>query len=267
MFRACAIPLFLSFALLAVAAEPQILTNTGEAMRVAYTCPDDDMQFAGMYCSESEPCAIYLELSAVAASARKILISGNLHSSSATLYSVLLSSDDAGATWKEPVARIRGSAIDQLQVLDAQHAWAAGETQYPLARDPFFLVTTDGGFSWRQRPVSDDGGPGSVQVFSFDNAQHGELVIDAGNTSSSGRYVSYESQTGGESWTMRSTTQQLPRIKTPAADTSWRLEPAKDEKSWQLEKRDGNQWTPAAAFLIEVAKCSGEADAAPGKAQ
>jgi photosystem II stability/assembly factor-like uncharacterized protein len=258
VFRQCAIPVFLTVAFHAVAADPTTLTNTGEPMRLPYSCIEDDMQFAGMYCSEKEPCAIYLELAGVAGNARKILISGNLHTNSATLYSILLESDDAGATWKEPSQRIRGSALDQLQLLDAQHAWAAGETQYPLARDPFFLVTTDGGDSWRQRPVSDDGGPGSIQAFSFDSTQHGQLVVDAGNTSTSGRYISYESQTGGESWTMHSTTKQLPRINPPSPDTAWRLQPTKDEKAWQIEKRDGSQWTPAATFLIEVAKCNGE---------
>jgi hypothetical protein len=261
VFRPCAIPVFLSgllsVALHAAAADPVTLTNTGEPMRVAYQCTDDDMQFAGMFCSETEPCAIYLELTAVTVNARKILISGNLHTNSATLYSILLESDDAGATWKEPTARIRGSALDQLQFLDPVHAWAAGETQYPLARDPFFLISTDGGFSWRKRDVTDDGGPGSVQAFSFDSADHGELVVDAGNTSESGRYVAFESHTGGESWTMQSTTKQLPRIKAPAADPAWRLQPSKDEKAWQIEKREGTQWTPAASFLIEAASCSG----------
>lgn len=258
MVRRCAIPVLCTAAFRALAADPATLTNTGEPMRVSYACSDADIEFAGMYCSETAPCAVYLELTGAAANGRKILVSGNLHSNSATLYSILLESDDAGATWKEPAERIRGSALDQVEFLDAQHAWVAGETQYPLARDPFFLVTIDGGLSWRERPVTDDGGPGSIQAFSFDNTQHGELVVDAGNTSASGRYLSYESQTGGESWTIRSTTKQLPRIQSHAGDSSWRLETSKDGNAWQVEKRDGNQWTPTAAFLIEVANCAGQ---------
>jgi photosystem II stability/assembly factor-like uncharacterized protein len=258
VLRRCAIPVLCTAAFSALAADPVTLTNTGEPMRVPYACTDADIEFAGMYCSETAPCAVYLELTAAAGDGRKILVSGNVHSNSATLYSILLESDDAGATWKEPAERIRGSALDQLQFLDAQHAWVAGETQYPLARDPFFLLTTDGGSSWRQRAVTDDGGPGSIQAFSFDSAQHGELVVDAGSTSDSGRYFSYESQTGGESWTIHSTTMQIPPVRSQAGDSSWRVEAGKDGKAWQVEKRDGNQWTSAAAFLIEVASCDGQ---------
>jgi photosystem II stability/assembly factor-like uncharacterized protein len=258
--RAQAIPLFFLFAVFAAADQPAvptnaILTNTGDPMRIPFACSEDDMQFAGMSCSEEQPCAIYLELTAVAANSSKILVSGNLHTNSATVYSVLLQSDDSGSTWKEPAARVRGSALDQLQFFDGLHAWAAGETQYPLLRDPFFLVTTDGGASWRQRPVSDDGGPGSVQSFSFDSLQHGDLIVDAGKTSSSGRYVSYESQTGGESWMVRSTVSQLPRARVAAADPAWRLVTGKNAEAWQVEKKEGSQWSSAASFLIEVAKC------------
>jgi hypothetical protein len=250
-----AILLLLSLPVTALADDLPSLANTGEPIRVPYICTDDDIQFAGMLCTERAPCAIYLELTAIAANSRKILVSGNLHSNSATINSVLLMSDDAGASWREPAGRIRGAALDQLQFFDPVHAWAAGEMQYPLARDPFFMLTTDGGASWRQRAVADDGAPGSVQAFSFDSVQHGELIVDAGNTAPSGRYISYESQTGGESWMVRSTVRQVPRLKAPAADPTWRLRTGHDGKAWEIEKREGGQWAPVAAFLIEVASC------------
>ena len=114
-------------------------------MRVAYSCAEEDLQWAGMSCSDSQPCPIYLELNSVVPDGKKIIAAGDLHSSSATIGSVLLLSDDSGATWREPTTRIRGSALDQLQFLNPQAGWAAGETLYPLPRDPFFLITTDGG--------------------------------------------------------------------------------------------------------------------------
>src|SRR5579863_9528099 len=184
------------------AQEAAILTNHGEPMRVAYDCPEEDLQWAGMSCTDDEPCAIYLELSAVVPDGRKIFVAGNLHGNSATLSSVLLMSDDSGATWKEPAARIRGSALDQLQFYNLQAGWAAGETQYPLPRDPFFLVTTDGGTSWSQSPVGEEGSAGAIQRFWFDSARHGEAIVDAGKASENGRYISYESETGGESWAL-----------------------------------------------------------------
>jgi hypothetical protein len=234
------------------------LSNNGEPMRVPYACAEDDLQWAGMSCTEEEPCTIYLELSSVVPDGRKIFATGNLHSNSATLGSVLLQSEDSGTTWKEPTPRIRGSALDQLQFYNLQTGWAAGETQYPLPRDPFFLVTTDGGASWRQRPVGEDGNAGAVQRFWFDSAQHGELIIDAGKTSESGRYLSYESETSGESWTLHGKSDQLPKLRrAPASleDADWRFRPSTDGKAFQIEQRNGTRWTPVASFLIEVANC------------
>ena len=178
-------------------------------------------------------------------------MAGNLHSTSSTLDSILFASPDSGETWKEAAPRIRGAALDQLQFYDLRHGWAAGEAQYPLPHDPFFLVSTDGGDSWRAKPVTSGGGNGSVQEFSFDSAQHGELIVAA-----SGRFTLYESQTGGESWMIRGTTGERPRLKNPPQESdAWRLRPDADGKAWQLEKNENDQWRVAATFPIEVARC------------
>lgn len=227
-------------------------------MLVGYECAEEDLQWAGMSCSEGEPCPIYLELNSVVSNGPKILAAGNLHSTSATLSSILLQTDDSGATWKEPVPRLRGSAVEQLQFYDSLHAWAAGETQYPLPRDPFVLLTTDGGALWSEKPVGEEGNAGSVQRFWFDTAQHGELIIDAGKTASGGRYLSYESETSGESWLLRGANDRLPALRhAPAAvdDPDWRIRTAKDGKAWQIEKRAGDAWAAVASFLIGVANC------------
>ncbi len=250
---------FLLLASLTLSAqESPILTNTGEPMQVPYACAEDDLQWAGLSCSDNEPCPIYLELNSVVPDGKKILAAGDLHSSSVTIGSILLLSDDSGTTWREPTARLRGSALDQLQFYNLQVGWAGGETQYPLPRDPFFLVTTDGGSSWRQRLVGEEGLAGSVQRFWFDSAQHGELIIDAGKASASGRYFSYESETGGESWSLLGKSGQLPKLRrAPPSqeDPDWRARPSKDGKAFQIEQRTGDQWKPVASFLIEVANC------------
>ena len=49
---------------------------------------------------------------------------GNIHSDAVTLYSVLLGSEDAGATWQEIHPRIRLSGLDHLQFMDADTGWA-----------------------------------------------------------------------------------------------------------------------------------------------
>jgi hypothetical protein len=183
-----------------------VLKYTGEPIRVPYNCSEDELQAAGLVCTEAEPCSIYLELSTLAPSGRKLFLGGNLHAEAGTLTSILLASDDGGATWKEPIPRIHGAALEQIQIYDLSHGWAAGEVQVPLPNDPFFLVTTDGGQTWRRRPVSDEGGPGSIHQFWFDSAQHGELIIDAGKSAPGGRYGTWESETGGESWMVRAAT-------------------------------------------------------------
>jgi len=232
-------------------------------MRVNYPCAEDDLQWAGMSCDDDTPCPVYLELSSVVPDGAKIIAAGNLHSESATLTSILLLSEDAGATWKEPTPRIRGSALDQVQFYNLQTGWAAGETQYPLARDPFVLLTTNGGGSWRQVAVEEEGSPGSLQRFWFDSAKHGELIIDAGKSSEGGRYLSLESETGGDNWMLRGKSDQQPRLlhaPPPGDDSGLRIRPSKDGKAFQIEQRafDRNgaaQWKPVASFLIETAVC------------
>src|ERR1700733_2817217 len=81
------------------AQDSPILSNHGEPMQVAYACAEEDLQWAGMSCTDDEPCPIYLELNSVVPDGKKIVVAGDLHSGSATIGSVLLLSDDSGATW------------------------------------------------------------------------------------------------------------------------------------------------------------------------
>ncbi|HWE53454.1 MAG TPA: hypothetical protein VG273_26915 [Bryobacteraceae bacterium] len=232
-----------------------------DPVHLPFQCRDEELQRAGMDCSEDNPCPVYLELNAVSRDGHKLFAAGNLHSRSATLDSVLLTSLDEGVTWKEAADRIPGAALDLIQFYDLQHGWASGETQDPLPRDPFILVTGSGGDTWHRSPVSEAGSPGTILSFRFDSASHGELVVDAGITASSGRYHSYESETGGDSWTIRGTATKLPDSREPAENRDLRIRASKDGKLWQIEQRDtqgsGDRWTAAASFLIEVASCSG----------
>jgi hypothetical protein len=237
---------------------PAVPPASAEPMRLPYTCSEEELQSVGLLCTEEEPCAIYLELNSIATAGKKMFISGNLHSTAATLSSVMLMSDDNGLTWKEPSPRVRGASLDQLEFYDFDHGWAAGELQYPLPRDPFFLITTDGGATWRKQQVTEDGGPGSLQRFWFDSAQHGELIVDAGRSAPSGRYLDWETETGGDSWSIRSTTAEAPKIKRapPAFDNpDYRIRASANGLAYRIEKRLGEKWEPVTAFLIEIASC------------
>lgn len=241
------------------------LSNLGEPMKVRFTCGEEELAAAGMSCSDDDPCPVYLELSGVSAVGKKLSLAGNLHGPSATLDSVLLTSDDAGANWKEPVSRIPGAALDQVQLSGALHGWAAGETQYPLARDPFFLITVDGGISWRRESVTEEGGAGAVQRFWFDAIDHGELIVDAGRTAQGGRYVMYESRTGGDSWTIVSKTAQMPRLRRAPAvdDVDYRIATDSRSHAYVVEKREGERWNRLASFLVQVASCGSPKIAPP----
>jgi len=236
-----------------------------EPVQLPFECREEELQRAGMDCSETHPCTIYLELNAVSPNGRKVFVAGNLHSSSATLDSVLLMSTDEGSTWKEAADRIPGASLDLVQFYDLEHGWAAGETQDPLPRDAFVLLTTTGGDSWHSHPVSEAGAPGAILTFLFDSAKHGDLVVDAGITAPSGRYLSYESETGGESWTIRDKMTKPPKLAAAevAGNENWRVRASKDGKSWQVERRDApgsEKWTVAGSFPIEVASCGGDRD-------
>ena len=223
-----------------------------EPFRVPFACAANDLDSVGLSCSDAEPCPIYLEISSVALNGNKLLASGNIHSSSGTISSVLLLSEDSGLTWKEPTARIPAAALEQVQFYNLQDGWAAGETQYPLPRDPFILLTTDSGASWRQVSVGEEGSPGYVQRFWFDSAQHGELIVDAGKSQPGGRYLTYETETGGTSWTLRGKSDQQPKLRrAPASleNPEWRARPSKDGKVYNIEPKTG------APLAIEIATC------------
>jgi photosystem II stability/assembly factor-like uncharacterized protein len=133
-----------------------------------------------------------------------LFLAGNLHTGTTTLFGVVMVSEDGGKTWTEPVKRVRSAAFDQIEFLDFAKGWISGQIIEPLARDPFLLLTRDGGKTWAQRALFEDPRYGSIGQFWFDSPEHGELVIDTegGNP----RHERYESNTGGESWEMKETT-------------------------------------------------------------
>ena len=225
-------------------------------MRVTYRCTADDVQWAGMECSEEQPCRIYLELSAVEAVGNRIFLAGNLHSAATTLYSILLASGDAGKTWREPFERMRGCGLDHIQFVDFENGWVSGESLVPLPGDPFLLLTGDGGTSWHRTPIFSDGRPGAIQQFWFTSKSNGSLVIDRGAADESGRYELYNSPNGGETWMIKEASQRplkLRRAGTP--NTDWRIVATRE--AFRVERRlPGDRWTTLASFAIQVGTCA-----------
>jgi hypothetical protein len=236
-----------------------VLENTGKPMTLAFQCTAEDTQWAGLSCSEEEPCPLYLELTAVESAGDRILSAGNIHSTAVTLSSVLLATEDAGHTWREVHEHIRGAGLDHLQFLDAQTGWASGQVLFPLQQDPFLLVTSDGGKTWRQRAIfgeSRENRFGSVQQFHFTAKDSGSLIIDRGQGSDGDRYELYESPDAGESWTIKETSSKPITLKRlPVASTDWRVRADGPTASFHIEHRQGQRWTSVAGFTVKIGVC------------
>ncbi len=240
------------------AADPSALENSGKPMAPKFQCTEEDIQSFGLGCTEDEPCPIYLELSAFETVGNQIFAVGNIHSAANTLYSVVLASSDSGKTWREPFERVRGASLDRVLFSGFENGWITGQVVNPLARDPFLLITSDGGKNWRRQPLFSESRAGSIQQIWFDSRTTGSLIFDGGQSGEGLRYELYESATGGDNWMVREASDQPIRIKRmpPAPENAdWRLHADAATKSNRLEKRQGASWHPLASFAVTIGSC------------
>lgn len=217
-------------------------------VKVEYACPPEDIDAFGLACAAEDPCPVFVELSAVEAVGARIFVAGNLHTERTTLYGILLETEDSGKTWTEAYKRMRASALEQIQFLDFANGWISGQVIEPLPRDPFLLITTDGGKTWRQKPMFEEPRFGSIAQFWFDSKTTGELVIDHAS-----KHELYATNTGGESWEIKQITADPVKLKGAHDNTTWRLRA--DGKLYHLEQRGSASWEPFANFTIHVADC------------
>ena len=235
---------------------PPVLENSGKPMVLPFRCTEDDIQWAGLSCPAEEPCPVYLELAAAESAAGRIFAAGNIHALDVTLYSVLLASEDAGHTWREAYARIRGASLDHIQFLDAELGWTSGQALSPLPQDPFLLLTTDGGKTWRQRVIFSESRVGSIQQFQIGAKDSGSLIVDRGPGAEGGRYELYESPDAGETWTIKETSDRPFQLKPlPVAPSAWRVRADGPTQAFHLERRQGERWISAAAFAVKLGAC------------
>jgi photosystem II stability/assembly factor-like uncharacterized protein len=238
---------------------PRVFEYTGKPLSLPLECSEEDLRSAGLACTDDEPCPMYLEITSVEGLGNKLVATGNVHSSSATLQSVLVVSDDAGHTWREATDRIRAGTLDRIQILDADNAWITGQVMLPLPQEPFLLVTSDGGKSWRRRPILTDSienRVGAIQQYFFTSKDTGSLILDRGQGSDSDRYELYESQDGGDSWTIKETNRKPLQLKRPPpASTNWRVRADGPSQSFHLEHRQSERWTSTGAFLVKLGVC------------
>jgi hypothetical protein len=226
------------------------LENNGKPMRVVYECTAADTQAAGLGCSEEDPCPVYLELENIEAAGNKIFLSGNLHTPTSTLYSILLESEDAGATWTEPHPRMHSSGLDQIQFIDFQNGWISGANLQGAPRDPFLLITSDGGKTWRERPIFEEARVAAIERFLFDSPTNGTLAIDA--RLDNGKIEEYRTYNGGETWAILQGSADRVAKEKPRG---WRVRTDAATHSYVVEKSENNRWQKVASFLVNIATC------------
>jgi photosystem II stability/assembly factor-like uncharacterized protein len=241
-----------NFRIVAFLAVALLRAQAQEPFHLAFTCTEEDTREAGLTCAEDEPCPVYLELSGVEAFLNRIFVVGNLHTSEATLYSILLASDDNGKTWTEPVERIRFASLEQIQFIDFQNGFIGGAHLQGVPRDPFFLITHDGGKTWQRRPVFEDSHFGVIEKFWFDSLTNGTLLIDTKQ-----QHELFITETGGSSWSLEQSGKQVIRFPHPsrAPDQSVRLRPEAKTHGYRLEKRQGDKWSGIGDFPVDAGKC------------
>jgi hypothetical protein len=255
MFRRLALILPLAALLHAQKPIENILVeNKGAPMSVPFECTQEDTQLAGLTCSDEEPCVVYVELSGIEGVGNRLFVTGNLHTATATLYTLLLASDDAGKTWTEPHPRIRFSGLEQIQFIDFETGWISGANLQSVPRDPFFLITSDGGKTWRERPVFEESRAGVIERFWFESRTTGTMLLD---TRLRNRHELYETMTGGESWSVRQVSAdpiRMVRGKT-AEEQAWRIRPDSKTHSYEIERRQSDRWQSIGSFLVHAGKC------------
>jgi hypothetical protein len=228
-------------------------------VRLSSTCTPDTVSSLTLPCSTDEPCPLFLELASAEPVGPRIVLSGNIHTGSATLESVLLISDDGGRTWTEPHARIPGAVLDQIQFIDFESGWINGHLLAGVPRDAFFLLTTDGGKTWRRRPIYAESRTGAVEQFWFQSRNNGVLTLDRVRAAENGmRYEMWESMTGGESWNVRQVDSRPLTFRRPSREPLLRITTDAKGKLHRLERRHGDAWALVAAFEVSAGQCRPE---------
>lgn len=235
-----------------------LLPLAAQTVKLTAACADEEIREFGLVCDEGEPCPLFLEIASVEPVGARIFAAGNLHTGQATLWSLLLMSEDGGKTWTEPHPRQRGVALDMIQFVDFEHGWVSGHLAGSLARDPFLLRTLDGGKTWRRSSLYRDSTVAFIEQFWFDTKDQGVLILQR-RGSSTGRYHRLETRDGGATWMMREAGEDPIQGKHPrsgpSSNPAWRVRADAKGNTMRIERNEAKQWRTVAAFPLIVGHC------------
>lgn len=235
-----------------------LLAQSPPVVRLKAVCANAEIDDYGLVCDDDDGCPVLLELASVEAVGNKIFAAGNFHTGPATLWSVLLVSEDGGATWSEPWPRQRGVALEQIQFVDFSTGWVSGHTGGALPKDPFLLRTEDGGKVWRKLPVYGEGTFGVVETYRFESKTNGMLLAQRRGGSLPGRYQRMETRDGGSTWMLREAGEDRPTA-APAGGASLRIRGDAKSKTLRVERMEGSKWIVVASFGLEAGTCKAQA--------
>jgi len=237
---------------------PPVYSSVAGPILLPNRCTEVDLPALGLTCSESEPCPTYLEFSSVETLGTVMLLAGNLHTTATTIQSILLVSEDGGGTWREAHTRLRGSAFEAMQFLDFSTGWLTGQSSLGLPRDPFIMLSTDSGRTWRKVDLFAETRVGVIEDFAFQTAKRGWILVDNRGSGEAGKYELYETQTGGSSWELREISSRIPKAAQPGQRqpaTAARVRVDDRRGILRIETRAGNGWREVSAFKLKLEDC------------
>ena len=226
-------------------------------VEVAPQCSAELIDSLELPCTSEAPCPLFVELSSAEAAGPRLIVTGNVHTGSATVQSILLISDDDGRTWTEAHTRMPGAVLDQIVFHDFALGWIAGHRMAGnIPRDPFVLITNDGGKTWRRKTVSSEANrTGVIEHIRFDGKSAGRLAVDRVRAAEDGlRYEIWETLTAGESWNIKQVDSRPLSFESVKRDKSLQFVPAKDGQVVRLQ-RGGSAPSTVATFRIKAGEC------------
>ena len=239
--------------------EPPAISYEGSPLVVPLDCGYDHFSRAGIVCSDVTPCRLFLELTGVESAGDKVFLIGNIHTSAATISTILLASGDGGRSWIEPIPRYSGAGFELIQFAGPAHGWIGGqEGDYDRSSKPLFLVTTDGGSTWERYAIDEDeDATGAVLEFFFDSRDHGLLIVDL-LVSEGDPFELYETLNGGRSWMIRQIVSQKPKLtnRSVADDPmDWRIKENASDGVYEVQRREQGEWVLKSSFAVEAGSC------------